>query len=304
MGSRGRDQQSIMKIAFSSSICPDWDLSTLVEQAQATGYRAIELCEPQAGGSSASWSMVGEPARAKSILAEGGIELICLATGDSFHWPDRRTLELHTTRFRQTLDLAARLECPFVIVKSGSVPRFYSRDRILQQIVETLRGLAHEAAERRVTILVENSANIASSRDMWYILDAVSHPSVRVCWNPRNAHSVGDAASLAVPRIGRMMAVTHMADAVFADDGTLARYVPVGQGQVDLARYLLLTRGIHSDTHLVVNWPAPDSPPEPAALLAATREWIEQRLSAMAQAPELSAYKGDKNAPRFASSLT
>lgn len=101
-----------------------------------------------------------------------------------------------------------------------------------------------------------------------------------------------------------MVAVTRMVDAIFTDNGALEKHVPVGQGQVDLGRYLVLMRGIHSETLLVVSWPASVSLPEPAEFLASARVWVEQRLAAMAQAPELTAYKGDKNAPRFAPSLT
>jgi sugar phosphate isomerase/epimerase len=290
-----------MKIGFSSSVCPDWDLQTILQQARDLGYEAIELCAPRDRQQSAVWAGLAETSSARQAFEQAGIELTCLATDCSLHGSDGRTLEEHKTRVRQSLDLAAQLGCPYVSVKAGTVPRFHSRDGVLLRIVKALRELAPHAAERRTTLLVENDGSLAGSRDLWFILDAAAHPSVRCCWNPCPAQAAGDMPGRAVPRIGRSICVTHVLDAILEPGQGIKHYTPVGQGNVALGRYLVLMHGIGSDTRLIVNWPMPGSPPEPRELLPASLEWIRQQLATIAGAPELSAYKGDKNAPRFAS---
>ncbi|HOJ76114.1 MAG TPA: sugar phosphate isomerase/epimerase family protein [Phycisphaerae bacterium] len=289
-----------MKIGFSSSACPDWDLRTMLEQARALGYEAIELCAPRDRQQSAVWAGLAETSNARQAIEQAGIELTCLATDCSLHGPDGRTLEEQKTRVRQSLDLAGQLGCPYVSIKAGTVPRFHRPDVVLLRIVTALRELAHHAAERRTTLLVENDGSFAGSRDLWFILDAVAHPSVRGCWNPCQAQAAGDMPGRAVPRIGRHICVTHMLDAILEPGQGVKQYTPVGQGNVDLSRYLVLMHGIHSNTRLIVSWPMPGSPPEPRELLPASLEWMRKELAKIAESPDLSAYKGDKNAPRFA----
>lgn len=286
-----------MKIGFSSSACPGADLPTMIEQARTLGYDSIELRAPAAGQDSAAWAALGDPAAAAKAAGEAGVELACLATDLSFHWPDRAKLDEQKGALRHTLELAAKLGCPFVAIKSGSVPPLRSREPVLQRIVENVREMAGHAAEHRVIILLENSGNLASSRDLWYLLDAVGHPSVRGCWDPCQAKAVGDPVGLAVPRIGRSLAVAHMLDAEFAENGQLLKFVAPGEGQADLARFLLLMQGIGRQTQLIVSWPESGSPPQD--LLAKAVAWIKAQLAEIDQAPELSAYKGDKNAPRY-----
>lgn len=271
----------------------------MVAQARAIGYDSIELHSAGPGRASSAWSGLDEPAAARKILAEAGIELACLATELSLDWADRRTLDEHKTQLRHTLDLAARLGCPFVAIKSGTVPPMRSRDTVVQRIVENVRELAAHAAEHRVSLLIENSGNLAASRDLWYLLDAVGHPAVRGCWSPCHAQAAGDLAGLYVPRIGRSIAVTHMVDAVFTTDAQIKQFALVGQGQADLARFLVLMSGIGSDTHLIVNWPASASPPQD--LLSTSLAWIKAQLTQITATPDLTAYKGDKNAPRYGS---
>lgn len=286
-----------MKIGFSSSACPGADLPTMVEQARTLGCESIELQAPAAGRDSAAWAALGDPAAAAKVVGEAGVELACLATDLSFHWPDRAKLDEQKGALRHTLELAVRLGCPFVAIQSGSVPPLRSREPVLQRIVENVREMAGHAAEHRVIILVENSGNLAGSRDLWYLLDAVGHPSVHGCWNPCQARAAGDSAGLAVPRIGRNIAIAHLQDAEFAPDGQIRRFVAPGEGQADLARFLVLMQGIGRQARLIVNWPNSGSPPQD--LLAKAVGWIKAQLAAIGQAPELSAYKGDKNAPRY-----
>ncbi|MBI4580805.1 MAG: sugar phosphate isomerase/epimerase [Planctomycetes bacterium] len=337
-----------MRIGFSTSVCPEWDLPTIIEQAKTLGYEGVELY-----GLGGHLHLPTSPALADSTAVRAsfeaaGIGLVNVATDCSFGWPDRRTVADHKARLRETMALAKRLGCPNVSIKSGRVPAFGNRDPVLGRIVAALRELAPEAADLGVCILVENDGDLALSRDMWYIVDAAGHPAVRCLWNPTNAWVAGDTHGLAVPRLGRWSRVVHLVDiainsAVAADGrpsqdptdsragpavfdpeaqtrrgsrshtgasgsatacGTSRNYVAPGQGQgqADLARFLLLTRGIGAEPWLIVDWPQAAGPANPTELLPTAPAWIRDQLTKIAQAAELSAYKGDKNAPRFPSS--
>jgi sugar phosphate isomerase/epimerase len=298
---RLRFEDQKMRIGFSSSLCSDWGIETIVQQAKAFGYDAVELQGLQGHNHLPACPAMADPAAVKSQFAAAGVHLACIGTECSFSWASRRTLADHKNRLRETLRLAAAVGCPCVCVQSGRVPAFHTHDKVLGRVVSALRELAPEAAERNVTILVENEGDLATSRDLWYLVDAAGHPAVRCHWNPCRALAAGDEHSLAVPRIGRMTSVVTLADAVFAAKSTPADYVPLGQGQADLARFLVLMHGIGCDADLIVGSVANPPKVDPTQVLPAALSWVKDQLTRIAQTPELSAYKGDKNAPRFVS---
>ncbi len=289
-----------MKIGFSSSACPGWDLPTLLEQAGALGYPAIELRGLQGHLHLPTCPAFNDRPAVRAMFTSAGVQLAMLGTDCSFDASDRHTVEDHKHRLAETLKLAADLGCPQVSIRSGSVPRFHNRDSVLSRIVAALHDLAPQAADLNVTILVENDGNLATSRDLWYLVDAANHPAVRGRWNPCRAHAAGETHGLALPRLGRMISAVTLTDATFAADGSLQNMVPLGQGQVDLGRLLVLMQGMGSPADLIVDWPRADQPADAAAMLAAALAWIRGELAKIAKVPDLTAYKGDKNAPRYA----
>jgi sugar phosphate isomerase/epimerase len=234
------------------------------------------------------------------LFADAGVPLAMLSTDCSFESPDRRRLDEQVAVLLKTLDLAAELSCPLVSISSGSVPARQPRDKVLVRIAGKLRELAPLAAERRVGILLRNEGSLAGSRDVWYLVDAAGHAAIASCWNPAHAQAVGDPSGLAVPRIGRMIRASHLVDAVFAVNGSLSEYAALGQGKVELDRFLTLMKGIGSRSNLIIDWPGSGNMPDAAAMLPAAIEWIKQALARIEQVPDLSAYKGDKNAPKYA----
>ncbi len=292
-----------MKVGFSSRVCPEWDLETILFQASALGYEAIELHGLRGQPHLPSCpDLALQPERVTARLAESGLELACLSTSNCFHWPDKATRRQHAAQVIEVLELAVALQCPYVRVPVGQLPPGEQRDRVLMRIVDSLRPLTVEAAARGRTLLLENGGAFSNSSETWFVLDAVMHPSLRCCWDPIAAQAAGEAPGLSVPRLASRIAATHIADAVFARNGSLRGYILPGHGEFDLRRYLTLLRGVGSEAALIFRWPGGRQPglPGPNEALPAYLAWIKAVQATMEQAPELSAYKGDKNAPRYA----
>jgi sugar phosphate isomerase/epimerase len=289
-----------MTIGFSSAVCPGWDLQRLLGQAQALGFTAVEIAATSGQSQSSADRELTDVAGAASAFKTAGVQLLCLRTDSEVGTADRHSRERNEAQILKALELASQLGSPYATVRLTGVPPGHDRDRVLFRIVEALRRLAPEATERNVAILVENGGTFSASRDLWLILDAVEHPAVRCCWNPCHSIVAGESHTLAVPRIGRRTAITHMMDAILRPSGGIQNYIELGQGQLDLARYLLLMRGIGADTHLVVDAPPEGISASPVEYLTAAKNWLDLELKRLDDTSELSAYKGDKNAPRFA----
>jgi len=292
-----------MKLGFSSLGCPQWDLETIIAQAAAMGYNGVELRGLQGEMHLPALPALRQDAKAVAgKFRDAGLELVCLATGNCFHWQDKRKLAEHKQQAREFIELAGELGCPYVRVFGDEVPRYEDKSATMQRIACALRDLAGVAAEHRTTLLLENHGDFAASRDLWFILDIVNHPAVRACWHPCHAQVAGDRPSLAIPRLGTRTALVHMVDGRFTAEGALEAYVLPGAGKVDLGLTVDLLSGVGYDGYLMFEWPklwvASLAAPEQALPTALAK--MKAMLAGLAAVKELTAYKGDKNAPRYA----
>lgn len=289
-----------MKLGFSTLACPDWDLATIARQAKDLGYQGIELSalggRPIAPGEPV---LAADPPAVRKLFADAGIELACLGTPVGLYGPAPGHAQAAKSEVRAYIDLAARLGCPLVRVFGGEIPPRGDRNTALTEIAAVLRDLALAAAASDIEIVLENDGVFPGSRDLWFILDAVDHPTVRCCWNPLPAVAVRERPTLSVPRLGTRIGVVHLCDARFGPDDKFEAYELPGAGQAELPRLLDLLHGIAYDGYVIFDWPktrlASLAPPEQS--LPAAAKFMKERIEAKGEV--LTAYKGDKTAPRF-----
>jgi len=293
-----------MKYGFSTLGCPDWDLDMIITQASSMGYDGVSLRGLQGElHLPACPELAQNPQAVAGRFSDAGVELVCLETSNCFHWKDKKKVAEHKAQTREFIELAGALGCPFVRVYGDEIPRYEQRQTTLVRVASALSELAPVAAANNVTLLLENHGDFAGSRDLWFIIDTVSHPAVQGCWHPCHGKGIGEKHGLAIPRLGSKIAMVHVVDGKFTDEGALDMYALPGDGDVDYERFLDLLRGIGYQGYLMFDWPKLWSPsladPESAFPSALTKmKGIVEKLEAT---KVLSAYKGDKKAPTFAS---
>ncbi|MCG3129044.1 MAG: hypothetical protein CHACPFDD_03953 [Phycisphaerae bacterium] len=289
-----------MKIAFSNVACSELPRDALLTRAKAWGYDGVELKFLDGRFDLTEAPSLADAEGIRSKLSAAGLTLVALHSSLALCDADPRSLAAKAQKLRSYISLAHRLGGPYVVIAGDVLSPRASRARAVERMIAALREIAVEAAERQVTLVLENIGDLASSRVLWMVHDAVRLPSVQVCLNQVNACVVGERPSLTVPRLGRKLAMVRVSDATFRDDRLIDSYVEVGKGQAEVSRMIELLRGIAFDGWLSVEWPRmwqTSLAPAETALPAAAK-FLRSEL---ARAPVvLSAYKGDKNAPRFA----
>ncbi|MCH8881435.1 MAG: sugar phosphate isomerase/epimerase [Planctomycetes bacterium] len=289
-----------MRVGFSTICCPTWDLKTVFEHAVRLGFDGLEFRGLQ--GELHLPNHV-ELARNGDVLFEvcqkTNVELVCLGTSASFGSRDKQVLGDNKAVVREHVELAQSLHCPYVRVFTGDIPGGSNRLGTLGRIVEALADLTHFAVRRKVTLLIENSGELSSSKDLWFVLDAVQHPGLAACWNPVNGLSIGDRASIAIPRLGSQLGLVHITDAAFAGS-SMEGYQPLGEGDVDIPTLVELLTGITYDGYLMVEWPKlwDNSLADAETVLPKSVEYLRGLLNV--ERKPLSAYKGDKSPVTFA----
>jgi sugar phosphate isomerase/epimerase len=292
-----------MKLAFSSVACPGWNLATMVEKAKEYGYQGIELrgLEGQMNLPLAP-QLAANPAKIAKLMRDTGVEIVCLASSAAFHMRDPKEVAENQAQAREYIELASKLECPFVRVFGAEIPKAFigyeKRESVLGRIAAALRELAGYAEARGVTILIENSGDFVDSGAMWYLVDAADSPSVKCCWNAFAARARRERPTISIPRLGARVALIHVTDGKFDESGQFEGYALPGQGTVEVPRLVQLLKGIGYRGYLVVDWPKLWTPSLADAdkALPAAAKYLQQLLDE--KPVPLTAYKGDKYAPR------
>lgn len=292
----------MMKIGFSSRICPEWDLETIVKSASEMGFTGVEIF-----GLRGEYDLPRVPALAgqtqsvRRLFEGSNVELACLSAPITMDSCNGKEILQNEAILEEYAELAAELRCPNVRIGAGRVQPLDNRNAALSRIGELLKKLVPIAMKSGITMLVENGGDFRASEDAWFLIDAVGHPAVQCCWNQCRALSVHERATRSIPRLNSRIGMVHMTDASFNGRGALKGYKPLGEGDAEVGRQIELLKGLMYDRYLIFEQPIVSShaAPDPMAVLQPAAKFLRESIE---QEPaELSAYKGDKRAPRMAS---
>src|SRR2546423_6337023 len=172
----------MMKFAFSTVSCPKWDFETIASRAKEYGYDGIEIRGfLNESILTASNVFLTDPAKLKSLFKYHGVAICCLASSVSLTGEKRRDKQM-ASDCRRFIDAAASLGCPLVkvfdsLVEPGRLldPRNYSRSSAGVRLGDWLLPLGDYAAQNDIVLVVENALSFRSAKEMWAILDRLSH---------------------------------------------------------------------------------------------------------------------------------
>lgn len=293
-----------MELGFSTIACPDWDFNTIIQRTAEMGFEAIELRGlPGCRHLPACRDLTEDPSDVQERCRAAGVRLVCLASSIEFTTSDRSQRRGLIENAKDYLVLAGQLKCWYVRFPMGTARQVGDgRQSALINIAESMRELVAVAAANNIAILLENAGNLVTSRDMWYVLDAVDHPSLQCAWNPLTAAAIGEDYGLSIPRVGRRLAVTYLVDGKRNEEGRFAQYAPPGEGDLDLYRYLMVIKGLAKQPLGMVYLPADtlEAGGGAEAVLPAAMSRLQEELKRIDEAPPLTAYKGDKKPTPFA----
>lgn len=200
-----------MKFALSTPTSPTADLQALALRAKEIGYDGIELGTPPAGGA----------------LRSADVEIACIAS--PLGMPrGRRARGAAAEELRGLIDAAGQLGCKRVRIPGAQVPAGESAGSVAVQMGNWLLPLADYAAERGVTILVQNAQSFRKSRDLWMLLESINHPNVAACWDLTAGVAAGEGPLVSVPTLNTRMQYVLVGDADEAAERFLTRLRGIG----------------------------------------------------------------------------
>ncbi len=229
-----------MKFAFSTLCTPTWDFQTIVARAKEYGYDGVEIRGfLNESILTASNIFLTDPRKVADIFKQNGIAVACLSSSIAFT-ANRKRDKQAAGELSTFIDTARLLDCPMVKISDTQVRPGQSRDEAASALAQWLSPLGDYAAERDVTIVIENLLSFRHAKELWIILEMLSHPAVGACWDVFNAALIGEVPAISVPTLNNRIQYVQVKDATLGPLG--ASFGRLGEGNVrvqDLLKRLL-----------------------------------------------------------------
>ena len=233
--SLARAQSPRLPIAVSTLGCPDWSWGTILDVAAREGYAAIELRGIQKELDLPKRTEFSPENIAKTMaeLRSRDLKIVSLGSSVQLHHREPDVRARHLDDGRRFVDLAAKLQTPYVRVFGDRLLEGEPREAGVARVVEGLRQLAAHAKGSGVEILIESHGDFTDSPTLETILTEAGS-GVALLWDAHHTAVAGkEAPRQTLSRLQRWVRHTHLKDS--RPDGKDRRYVLTGEGDVPVA---------------------------------------------------------------------
>lgn len=291
-----------MKIGLTNRLLPDVAPQAFLKQAKAAGYGGVVVSGDHGQLDTGPWAaMIDQPDTARGLFHELGIALVGLRYYVDFASHARRDPAGVAKLIAKNAARAAAVDAEYLVLRDSSSPR-ESPARAVKGAMATFECVArHVAGPRTCKLAIESAGRLAATRELWTVSESAGE-ALCTAYDAVESRVAGDSISVGAKRLARSMGLVfvHGAQSATTSDGR--RFTRLDGGASDVSRLIEILKGIRFDGWVCVDWPESartDLEPIDDAL-AGARQLIQSQWDL--PIVQLSAYKGDKNAPRFAAS--
>lgn len=242
----------MMKIAFSTLGCPDFDWPDIYSMAKDIGFDGIEI----RGLGKDIFAVAAQPFTEGQLdktvkkLAELRLEIPCLSSGCCLKFADKA--DDNHKEIVQYIDLAVKLKTPYIRVLGDLEP--YAEGEVDDEIVlAALRRLIPIAEEKGVTLLVETNGVYADTKRLCDLLNEAASDAVGALWDVHHPYRyAGESAGTTVQNLGAYIKYVHVKDSVI-EDGKVS-YRMMGEGDLPIDDFMLALHSINYDGYVSLEW--------------------------------------------------
>lgn len=286
-----------MKLAFSNAACPELDFDALIEKSHAWGYDGFELTALHGQADLGLIASLTERAAAVREELKAANQQIAAVNAGEFVAHDSTAREGGKRRVISAIKAATAVGCPLVTVRAAAPPRGAIHQRILDKFVAALTPAAREAESAGVILAIENSGALSRTHDLWFIRDAVCSPAMQVCIDPRRSAAVGDSLSTVLNRLGASLALVRFSAKDLPEQPREDERFTPDVGSRDPQFLIEVLKGFAYKGWVCISDSIQDSEDAHDGLFARAAKVLRAEIDNPPVV--LTAYKGDKNAPRF-----
>jgi sugar phosphate isomerase/epimerase len=269
-------------LSFSTLGCPDWSFDEIMIFAKANGYNGLEI-----RGIKREMMLPKVPEFQDSNIAttlakmkKHGLRFVDLGSSCSLHFDDGTERDKNLDEGKQFIDLAAKLNCPFVRVFPNNIPAGKDPNAVMDQMIKGLQYLGDYAKGTSVTVLLETHGDGVQTKDVLHIMQSTDRKNVGLVWDVVNMWVVTKEAPAGLYQtLKPYIRHTHIKDAVI-NNGKI-EYKFLGQGETPILQAIDLLMQSGYKGFYSFEWEKLWHPelPEPALALADYPKAFERHLA-------------------------
>ena len=223
-------------LSFSTLGCPDWDFTQVVNFAAANDYSGIEL-----RGIKRQIDLLQSPAfnsadaikNSMQLLKEKKLRIVDLGSSAAMHHAKKEERTKNLDDAKRYIDLAEKLDCPYVRVFPNDLPKDDTRNAVMELIINGLQQLGDYAKGSKVTVLMESHGDVVRTTDLQKIMDSAANEHVGLVWDITNMWTITKEAPADVyAQLKSYIRHTHIKDAKLTGDKI--DYVLLGKGDTPI----------------------------------------------------------------------
>ncbi len=161
----------------------DWDLPTLIDNCEKTGFESVELRTQHAHKVEINLSAI-ERTEVKKRFMDSSV--ICVGYGSNFEFHDSDQVKLRENidQTKAYIKLCKDIGASGLKVKPNNLPADVPKEKTIAQIAASLNEIGKFANNLGQLIRVEAHGNLTQELPyMKAIFTQVTEPNVKICWN-------------------------------------------------------------------------------------------------------------------------
>ena len=218
-------------LSFSTLGCPDWSYEKIVDFASANNYNGIEFrgVMREMDLTKATPFLAENIDTSIKMMKDRNLKFTDLGSSCMLHLRDGEERQKNLDEAKRFIDLAQKLNCPYIRVFPNDFPGDQSHEETIKLIVEGLKYLGDYASDKIDAVLLETHGKVVYTADLLNIMQQVSHPHVGLVWDAYNMWSVThESPSGVYAALKNYIKHAHIKDAKIINGKE--KFVPLGTG--------------------------------------------------------------------------
>ena len=182
-------KETSLKLSFSTLGCPDWSFDKIIDFARDNQYSGIEV---RGILRQMDLPLVPEFSNTETIsttmkkMNDRGLKFVDLGSSCALHFPKGEERTKNLDEGKRFIDLAAKLNCPYIRVFPNQIPKDRDRQETLNLIIDGLKELGAYASNTNVTVLLESHGELIYKKDLLVVMEGAASPHVGLVWDVCN----------------------------------------------------------------------------------------------------------------------
>jgi sugar phosphate isomerase/epimerase len=119
-------------------------------------------------------------------MKDRGLAFVDLGSSCALHFPKGEERNKNLDEGKRFIDLAQKLNCPYVRVFPNQLPKDRDRQESLNLIIEGLKELGEYASKSNVAVLLESHGELIYKKDLLFVMEGAANPHVGLVWDVCN----------------------------------------------------------------------------------------------------------------------